>query len=82
MENFQMLMDFTTNESVSRLNKEEFNMWDDADNINNLRLYLAKIIASKSSGLPFEDVTPEQRDFDLADSLSDLIDKELEGGLR
>ena len=53
-------------------------MWDDMDNANNLRDTLARVIGSKASGLSLETVIPSQFDYELADSLSDLIDKEIE----
>lgn len=53
-------------------------MWDGMDQVNDLRQQLAKIIASKHSGLSLDTVVPSKFDFELADALSDLIDKEIE----
>jgi hypothetical protein len=53
-------------------------VWDGMDELNGLRWQLAKIIASKHSGLSLDTVIPSKSDFELADALSELIDKEIE----
>lgn len=52
-----------------------YQIWDDIDRDNDLRENLARIIASKVSGLPPNQLTPVDFDYELADEIGVLVDK-------
>lgn len=50
------------------------NVWDDRDLELGLRDKMTKIIASKISGVPYDEVTPEPEDYITADELAGVIE--------